>query len=548
MAGIPMYYGIPTFGSVEAKMAEDRMKVLKTAEAEIDLEDYKKSKELMKKNALKEDAIKRLAESKVNEPTLIPTMDKQQDPMLSYQTQDTGNRQGPTGIDQTPTEYATAETTDVNPTSPFGTYEQRGAESPANMPYGFGGAIPKDYKSPEQVLQTQVDSGSGQEQPPTEAQPQEQAPVQGYNQPPPPQEAPVTQVPNNIGTRAKKATLDFTEANDQVESAYNLAEAFKREGLLKPYQKQLEVAGKLEEARTAAQSRRITAVKDVMEMTGRLAGSYVEVAKRTNDPVELERAWQSTLMLLEMNGIPSDKLRTITDPRVRLAIAEKYSDASMSAAKKLELEYKRVNMVNQNEKAKAAQATKDRLASETISHNAWKRDLGERKFAKEELTTFINEGQKRVNSLQTDLKLKETKLLELRKSNIYIDSSGIMMDDESRAREIPLLEQEVKNLQTEIALEEDKLKSYTAKLKPGAKEGATTTTTNEVPKESKLPQEMWDKAKAEGFTRENQKELVGLLQENQTKANLENIKTVFKRKHPGLNFDDYFAINTAKFK
>jgi hypothetical protein len=534
MAGIPMYYGIPTFGSVEAKMAEDRMKVLKTAEAEIDLEDYKKSKELMKKNALKEDAIKKLAESKINEPIPVPTMNKQEDSMLSYQTQDTGNRQGPTGIDQTPTEYATAPTTDVNPTSPFGTYEQRGAESPANMPYGFGGAIPKDYKSPEQALQTQVEADSGQEQPTpttTEGQPKEQVPVQGYNQPSPPQEVPVTQVPNNIGTRAKKATLDFTEANDQVESAYNLAEAFKREGLLKPYQKQLEVAGKLEEARTMAQARRITATKDVMEMTGRLAGSYVEVAKRTNDPVELERAWQSTLMLLEMNGIPSDKLRTITDPRVRLAIAEKYSDASMSAAKKLELEYKRLNIVNQNEKAKAAQATRDRLASETISHNAWKRDLGERKFAKEELTTFINEGQKRVNSLQTDLKLKETKLLELRKSNIYIDSSGIMMDDESRAREIPLLEQEVKNLQTEIALEEDKLKAYTAKLKPGAKDTTTTSTENVTAP----PQEVIQ-------------DTIKALNANPSKALLDHVKAKFKEAYPGLEFEKYIKVNPAKYK
>lgn len=334
MAGIPMYHGTSTFGEREAKMAEDRMKVLKTAEAEIDLEDYKKSKELMKKNALKEDAVKRLAESKVNAPSPIPTMDKQQDPMLSYQTQNKSNQQGPTGLEQAPTEYATQPTTDINPTSPFGTYEQTGSQSPADMPYGFGGAIPKDYKSPEQVLQTQVDAGSGQEQPPTEAeaQPQEQVPVQGYNQSPPPQETPPPPV-SNIATVAKKATLDFTEANNQVESAYNLAEMFKREGLLKPYQKQLEVAGKLEEARTQAQSRRITATKDVMEMTGRIAGSYVEVAKRTNDPVELEKAWQSSMMLLDMNGIPSGQLRAMTDPKARLAIAESYSDASMSAAK-----------------------------------------------------------------------------------------------------------------------------------------------------------------------------------------------------------------------
>jgi hypothetical protein len=102
--------------------------------------------------------------------------------------------------------------------------------------------------------------------------------------------------------------------------------------------------------------------------------------------------------------------------------------------------------------------------------------------AKEELTTFIKEGQNRVNSLQTDLKLKQNKLLELRKGNVFIDSSGLMMDEEARAKEVPLLQQEVNNLESEIRLEEDKLKSYTAKLKPGAKEGATTTT--EEPKKA----------------------------------------------------------------
>jgi len=548
MAGIPMYHGIPTFGSVEAKMAEDRMKVLKTEEAEIDLEDYKKSKELMKKNALKEDAIKRLAESKVNEPTLIPTMDRQQDPMLSYQTQDKGTRQGPTGLDQTPTEYATDSKIKINPTSPFGTYDEAGAESPADMPYGFGGAIPKNYKSPEQVLQTQVEAGSGQEQPPTEGQPQEQAPIQGYDQAQLPQEAPVPQAPNNIATRAKKATLDFTEANDQVESAYNLAEMFKREGLLKPYYEQLKVAGNLEEKRTMAQSRRIAATKDVMEITGRVAGSYAEVAKRTNDPVELERAWQSTLMLLEMNGIPSSRLRTITDPRARLAIAEKYADASMSAAKKLELMQKDAKLTFDIGKSKKQLEIKERLTKETENMGAWKRETGNRKMEQKELTTYIKESKDTVASLQTTLNKKQATLEKLTSSNTYFDSeTGLLLDPDTQARAIILAKQEVENIEAQINLERQKIATWTAKLKPGAKD-VTTTTTNEVPKESKLPQEMWDKAEAEGFTRENQKELIEFLLEDQTKDNLEYIKKVFKTKHPGLNFDDYFAINTAKFK
>lgn len=527
MAG-PMYHGTSTFGGIEAKMARDRMDVLKTAEAEIDLEDYKKSKELMKKSA-----IKKLAESKVNEPTSIPTMTNQKEQMPSYQTQDMDTRQAPPSMEQTPTEYATAYTTDAVPTSPYGTYEQRGAESPADMPYGFGGAIPKDYKSPEQVLETQVEPSSGQEQPPMEGQPstEGQPPLQGFDQAPPPQEAPI-QAPNNIATRAKKATLDFTEANDQVESAYNLAEMFKREGLLKPYYKQLEVASKLEETRTMAQTRRINAAKDIMEITGRIAGSYVEATKRTNDPVELERAWQSSLMLLDMNGIPAGQLRALTDPRARLAIAEKYSDASMSAAKKLELEYKRVNMIAQNDRFKRSQDTKDRVANETISMNAWKRNIGERKIAKEELTTFINEGQKRVNSLQTDLKLKQNKLLELRKGNVFIDSSGLMMDEEARAKEIPLLELEVNNLEAEIRLEEDKLRTYTAKLKPGVKntEGKPTTEGVTAP-----PQEVIQ-------------DTIKALNANPSKALLDHVKARFKEAYPDLEFEKYIKVNPAKYK
>ena len=531
MAGIPMYYGTSTFGGIEAKMARDRMDVLKTGEAEIDLEDYKKSKEIMKKNALKEDAIKRLAESKVNAPTSIPTMNNQQDPMLSYQTQDKGTRQGPTGLDQAPTEYATAETTDANPTSPFGTYEQRGAESPADMPYGLGGAIPKDYKSPEQALQTQVDPSSGQEQPPTETSPQEQTPVEGYNQPTSPQETAPPPV-NNIATKVKKATLDFNEANDQVDSAYKLAEEFKRAGLLKPYQKQLEVAGKLEEARTQAQTRRISATKDIMEITGRLAGGYVEVAKRTNDPVELERAWQSTLMLLEMNGIPAGDLRSMTDPKARLAIAEKYSDASMSAAKKLELMLKGVKLQEQNDRANKAQSTRDRLADETITNGASKRELAARKFKKEELTTFINEGQKRVTLLQTDLKLKQNKLLKLRQGDLFIDSSGLKMDDDERAKEVPLLQQEVANLETEIALEEDKLKTYTGKLKPGAKDTTDTTTTDNasVPSQEVI------------------QDTIKALNATPTKALLDHVKAKFKEAYPDLEFEKYIKVNPAKYK
>lgn len=520
MASIPMYHGIPTFGGVEAKMARDKMDVLKTEEAQIDLEDYKRSKELMKKSA-----VKKLADSQTNEPSPIPTISNQKEQMPSYQSQD---------MEQAPTDFATAPTTDVVPTSPFGTSEQRGAESPADMPYGFGGAIPKDYKSPEQVLQTQVEAGSGQEQSPTEGQPttEGQPSLQGFDQAPPPEEAPI-QAPNNIATRAKKATLDFTEANDQVESAYNLAEMFKREGLLKPYQKQLEVAGKLEETRTMAQSRRINATKDVMEITGRIAGSYAETARKTNDPVELEKAWQSSLMLLEMNGIPAGQLRAMTDPRARLAIAEKYEDASMSAAKKFDLMLKQNKLVYQNNKTKKELEIKAQLAEETTKMGAFKREMVKDKKSKEELTTYIKEGKDKVASLQTTLKGKQDTLKQLLGSNTYLDSeTGLVLDDETRAKEVILAKQEVENLETQIDLERQRIDTYTAKLKPGAKdtEGKPTTEGATVP-----PQEVIQ-------------DTIKALNANPSKALLDHVKARFKEAYPDLEFEKYIKVNPAKYK
>jgi hypothetical protein len=60
-----------------------------------------------------------------------------------------------------PTGFATDPTTDAYPTSPYGSsYEQTGAQSPADMPYGFG-AIPKDY----QPMEGNVDTTPTQESP-----------------------------------------------------------------------------------------------------------------------------------------------------------------------------------------------------------------------------------------------------------------------------------------------------------------------------------------------------------------------------------------------
>jgi hypothetical protein len=107
---------------------------------------------------------------------------------------------------------------------------------------------------------------------------------------------------------------------------------------------------------------------------------------------------------------------------------------------------------------------------------AWKRETGNRKMEQKELTTYIKESKDTVASLQTTLKGKQATLEKLTSSNTYFDSeTGLLLDPDTQARAIILAKQEVENIEAQIELERQRIATWTAKLKPGAKEGATTT-------------------------------------------------------------------------
>ena len=92
------------------------------------------------------------------------------------------------------------------------------------------------------------------------------------------------------------------------------------------------------------------------------------------------------------------------------------------------------------------------------------------------------------------------------------------------------LEQEVNNLEAEIALEENKLKGYTAKLKPGTKDTTGKPTTANAPP----PEVIQDTIKA--------------LNANPSKALLDHVKAKFKEAYPDLEFEKYIKVNPAKYK
>jgi hypothetical protein len=528
MAGIPMYYGIPTFEEVEGQMAENKLKVLKTQEAQIEMDELMQAKDILKKQAIDE-----LTKSKT--PAVPPVMPGSytNQPMVQGTGLDGRPAQMPPGAislqnnQPVPTGFATDPTTDVNPTSPFGTYEQSGAQSPADMPYGFGGAIPKDYKSQDEVVQDQTETPAQQGQ--QQDQVAADSSIQGYqgDQQTRQEQPPVNQ-PRTIVQEAKYATQEFKSANDQVESAYKTAELFKQKGLLLQYQKQLKVAGDLENVRTMAAERRATTAAKVMEVTGQIAQGYLDSVKADPSPANRQRAWQMASLELQKNvGIPATSLLNIPDAQ-RDKFAEQYADQAISGSKKLKMEAEALKEKGRNERfEKTLNERKDYHADK----NRWeadKKDLNERKFSATQFKDFSANSHKIIGELKNDLKVTQDKFDKLRKGDYILDESGQLMDEESRGKEAKILSDHIENLQSKIKLEEEKIQTYSNYM---------------TPKDLKETQ---SQASKELISKDDIGQVVQAI--NTYPDQFPKIKANFEKLHPGLKIEDFVKLNPNKVK
>ena len=470
MAGIPMYYGIPTSGEVEAKMARDKMDVLKTQEKAIEVDELVKAKEIIKKQATE-----KLAEAKASRisPTAIP------------QAVDGYNQPAPASQVASPKMEAPTEK------APMPSYETtmspNGEVTP--MPSFMKGSATEARAKEPMMDETQ----------PVEAQPtQEKTAVEGYRQPQQeavPQQQVQQEVPQSPVSRVQKANLEYKDAYDQVEAAYKTADLFKQNGLLLQYQKQLKVAEELETTKTMAQERRIKSTKDLMDLTGGIAQSYVDFAKTTNDPVELNRAWNTALMMMEAKGIPAGNLSQVTDPNQRLQIAQQYATASIEASAKLKLEAELLKEKGRNDRAQASLELRQDLGEKRLRQSARaqealqirfdeSKDLRERNFAMGRATKIISqakEDRKQLNSEIDDLNFRVT---ELRGGRIYMDRAGNKLTKETRMQEIQDIQRDINKMTSQRNDLTDEIQGYETKFKDI---GVTAKTKEEPAKTNNEP-------------------------------------------------------------
>ena len=508
MAGIPMYYGIPTSGEVEAKMARDKMDVLKTEQAQIELDELKTAKDIIKKQAIDD-----LAKTKTSQvPPTVPQT------VVGY------NQPAPTQNMATPT-------VDTTEATPMPSYET------TTTPSGEVSPIPSFMKGP--ATEQRAKEPMMDETQPAEA-PQEKTAVEGYREPQQeaaPQQQVQEEAPQTPITRVQKANLEYKEAFDQVEAAYKTAELFKQNGLLLQYQKQLKVAQDLEGTRTLAQERRIKSTKDLMDLTGGIANSYVETARNTDDPVALNRAWNNSLMMMAEKGIPIGNLAQITDPNQRLQVAQQYATASMEASAKLKLEMELLKEKGRNDRAQAALEVRQDLGEKRLRMQARNQeaiqlrfdksmDLRERTFNLNRATKIISQAKEDRRQLNTEIDDLSFRLTGLREGKILVDRAGNKLTKESRMQEITDIQKDINKMTNQRDELTDEIQGYETKFKDiGAKAKEEPAPASETePSNAKVPTA----------------ERIAKVQEyvKQYPDQAATIKANWQKEYPNVSFDD----------
>lgn len=489
MASIPMYHGIPSVGEVQAKMAREKMDVLKTEEAQIELDELKTAKDIIKKQAI--DDLTKTKTSQV--PPTIP-----------------GGYTMGTGFDGRPA------------VMPEGAMSLQGVQAADGTPMpSFMTGAATEERAKEPVMDETKPMVEGYTTPKEEPQPVAKNPIQ----------------------QAKTATQEYIKATDQVNAAYKTAELFKQNGLLLQYQKQLKVAQDLENTRTMAQERRMDTTKKILEVTGQIAQGYLDA-----DPANKEAAWGTALMQLNAAGIPIDDLMRIP-PQLREQVAQQYADSAISGANKLKLELEYLKEAGRNRRAEESNRIREDLGNKRLQQQARSQEAIQLRFDKSmelrefnamkgKLSSIITSAQRDRSDLEAKADDINFRISGLRSGTILTDKYGNKLTKEARIAEVTALQEDLNALDGQRKKIDEEIKGYESKLKemPVPKGGSKETGT-----------EANTQVKEDTASKPSSQDVNLAVQAiNQHPEALEQIKANWAKMHPDSKFEDYIKLNPNK--
>jgi hypothetical protein len=349
----------------------------------------------------------------------------------------------------TPTGFATDPTTDVNPTSPYpSAYEQTGAQSPADMPYGFG-AIPKDY----QPMEGNVDTTPTQETP--------MPPVTDAEQPP-----------------AAKGTNLYQQMNAEISTALSKKSAREQElARIKGTAHEMRKAGLFKEAEEF-ESKKIEAEKALhdstksyydaaskgLDLQAGLANSFLKSVENGMNP---DVAWGQAIMKAHTLGLPDmDKYANLQgDDRIKMA--QMIVDNATTTKDRIKGDLAALKDKSVNDRFNI---TQQRLKDNDVSRErnlAFNRDLADKKFNLDQLKTDFSMENKKVENIRADLKAKQERFDKLRKGDYITDEFGMVLEGPERNREALLVGQEIRSLQGSLENAEARVNAIKPNLPKG---------------------------------------------------------------------------------
>ena len=342
-----------------------------------------------------------------------------------------------------PTGFATDPTTDAYPTSPYSSsYEQTGAQSPADMPYGFG-AIPKDY----QPMEGNVDTTPTQE-----------SPVATANEAAPPTEK----------SFYLKTVEDLTAAQNKMNSHQNeldkikaVSSEMRSKGLWKEAENFETKAFEAQKNLYESTDSYYKTVSTALDFKARLANSFLNSVK---DGVPSDLAWNQVMLRANTLGIPGMEEYSKLQGEDRIKFARMVVDEAMSTKDRLGNERLELKNKYTNERFNKTQERLKNNDLERERNNTFERELKTKKLNLDELKTDFDMSNKKVQNIRADIKAKQERIDKLRKGDYITDEFGMVLEGPERQREASLLGQEITALQGSLTNAETRLNSIKPNL------------------------------------------------------------------------------------
>ena len=507
MAGIPMYDEIPTFSSVEAKMAREKLDVIKTENEQIKLDALKNRTEWFKKNMPGDTS--GTTQTPVNYPGQVNTeaMPVDEPKKVLASAMDGSQTQMPPGaISAAPTTQAA----DGTPMPSFmtGTATEQRAKEPT---IDETKPKPQGYIEPTQAT--------------VEGQPQVQADGK------PAATTVVVQPPATTGTRQeppptviqqlKSSGAQVQKDKQELDYAYKYAEAMRKSGDLLSWQDAIKTANEMKTTVLDNEIKNLNVQDKFIDMTANHANGFLKAIEADPDNQALsDKAWYTMRLGLQTAGIPTDSLGLIRDPKQRAQLAEQYRERAVSSKDQIKLQ-----IAERNNEIKREALTQKATADENLNTYRTTKLAQDRDIASGKL------------NLET-FKVKQKNLNDMAK--VYEKATNnLMLSDEQRAdaqAKFTFVGKELNSLNT--AMKNAKPGVATAAPSNAGSSAASATTTEKAP--TNVGDINTERTQAQNLINKWQS---SDKPDSEKQAAIEGIKQEFSKRHNGETLDSTTSSN-----